>query len=88
MEQNVIAKLTALLQKNPALMTQLMSVKSIDQAIALVKSQGITIAQQEMQEYITKNLASGDLAKDLLGKLGGGKSTGNVAGDLLKGILG
>ena len=80
---SAIAKLTALLQQNPALQTKLMSLRSIDDAVALVKSEGINIAKQELQEYIAKNFASGDLAKSILGN---GDLAG-AAGNILKGLF-
>jgi len=81
---SAITKLTALLQQNPALQTKLMSLRSIDDAVALVKSEGINIAKQELQEYIAKNFASGDLAKSILGN----SDVAGVAGNLLKGFFG
>lgn len=82
MESAAIQKLVALLDQNPDLKAKLLSISNIDDAVALIKSKGLEIAKQELQEYITKNLASSDLAKGILGQLGGG------AGDLLKGLLG
>lgn len=80
---SVIEQLTALLQKNPTLVTQLTQIGSIDEAVKLVKSKGLEIAKAELQEYMVKNLgnslASGDAMKNL---------AGGVAGNLLKGMLG
>lgn len=86
MNADVIAKLVALLQSNPGLQEKLMSFTNINDAVALVKSKGLEIAAKELQEFLTKNLSKGDIAKNVLGKLAGDKA--GVAGDLLKNILG
>ncbi len=86
MNTEIIAKLVALLQANPGMQEKLMSFTNINDAVALVKSKGLEIAAKELQEFLTKNLSKGDIAKNVLGKLAGDKA--GVAGDLLKNILG
>ncbi len=92
---NVIEQLTALLQKNPTLVTQLTQIGNIEEAVKLVKSKGLEIAKAELQEYMVKNLVknagSGDLLKNLGGAAAGSalkNMAGGAAGDLLKGMLG
>ena len=86
MNTEIIAKLVALLQSNPGLQEKLMTFTNINDAVALVKSKGLEIAAKELQEFLTKNLSQGDIAKNVLGKLAGDKA--GAAGDLLKSILG
>lgn len=86
MDSSVIAKLTALLAANPGLKEQLMSIRSIDDAVALVKTKGLEIAAKELQEYMVKNLASSAISKGLGGLAGG--NTADIAGSVLKGIFG
>lgn len=77
-----ITKLIALLEQNPALKTKLMSLNSIDAAVALVKEQGLAIAKQELQDYMVKNLASSALSQALGGKAGGLGDIANAASAL------
>lgn len=87
MASNAIEQLVALLQKNPALVSQLTQMVNMDEAVKLVKSKGLEIAKAELQEYITKNLLKNVGAGDLLGGLASGLAKGGSA-DILGGILG
>lgn len=77
-----IVKLVALLEQNPGLKTKLMSIGNIDDAVALVKEQGLAIAKKELQEYMVKNLAGSALTKALGGNAGALGDIANAASAL------
>lgn len=75
-----IEQLIELVKNNPEIAKMLTSSVNIDSILELVKSKGVDIAKNELQEYISKNFDLGDVANTIL------KS--DAAGDLLKGIFG
>ncbi len=75
-----IEQLVEMLKNNPEIAKQLVSSVDIDSLLNLVKSKGVDIAKNELQEYIAKNVDLGDIANTVL------KS--GAAGDLLNGIFG
>ncbi len=75
-----IEQLIELVKNNPEIAKTLASNVNIDSILDLVKSKGVDIAKNELQEYISKNVNLGDVANTIL------KS--DVAGDLLNGLLG
>ena len=75
-----IEQLVKLLQNNPDIAKMLVSSVDIDTIFNLVKSKGVDIAKNELQEYIRQNGELGDVANAVL------KS--GAAGSILNGILG
>lgn len=75
-----IEQLVKLLQNNPDIAKMLVSSVDIDTIFNLVKSKGVDIAKNELQEYIRQNGKLGDVANAVL------KS--GAAGSILNGILG
>lgn len=75
-----IEQLVKLLQNNPDIAKMLVSSVDIDTIFNLVKSKGVDIAKNELQEYIRQNGKLGDVANAVL------KS--GAASSILNGILG
>lgn len=88
-----IEQLIQLLKNNPEIAKMLVSSVDIDTVFNLVKSKGVDIAKNELQDYIAKNVNIGDVASTVLksGAAGDIASTvlkSGAAGSILKGILG
>lgn len=75
-----IEQLVKLLQNNPDIAKMLVSSVDIDTIFNLVKSKGVDIAKNELQEYIRQNGKLGDVANAVLNS--------GAAGSILNGILG
>ena len=61
-----IEQLVNLLKNNPDIAKQIASMVDIDSVLDLVKSKGVEIAKNELQEYLSKNVDLGDIAGTLL----------------------
>ena len=88
-----IEQLVKLLQNNPDIAKMLVSSVDIDTIFNLVKSKGVDIAMNELQEYIAKNVNIGDVANTVLKSGAAGDIANTVlksgaAGSILKGIFG
>ena len=88
-----IEQLVKLLQNNPDIAKMLVSSVDIDTIFNLVKSKGVDIAKNELQEYIAKNVNLGDVASTVLksgpaGDIANTVLKSSAAGSILKGILG
>ena len=88
-----IEQLVKLLQNNPDIAKMLVSSVDIDTIFNLVKSKGVDIAKNELQEYIAKNVNLGDVANTVLKSGAAGDIANSVlksgaAGSILNGILG
>jgi len=75
-----IEQLVEMLKNNPEIAKKLVSSVDVDSLLDLVKSKGVDIAKNELQEYISKNVDLGDVAESVL------KS--GAAGSILNGIFG
>jgi hypothetical protein len=88
-----IEQLVKLLQNNPDIAKMLVSSVDIDTIFNLVKSKGVDIAKNELQEYIRQNVKLGDVANAVLKSGAAGDIANSVlksgaAGSILNGILG
>jgi len=88
-----IEQLVKLLQNNPDIAKMLVSSVDIDTIFNLVKSKGVDIAKNELQEYIRQNVKLGDVANAVLKSGAAGDIANTVlksgaAGSILNGILG
>ena len=88
-----IEQLVKLLQNNPDIAKMLVSSVDIDTIFNLVKSKGVDIAKNELQEYIRQNVNLGDVANAVLKSGAAGDIANTVlqsgaAGSILSGILG
>ena len=88
-----IEQLVKLLQNNPDIAKMLVSSVDIDTIFNLVKSKGVDIAKNELQEYIAKNVNLGDVASTVLksgpaGDIANTVLKSGAAGSILKGIFG
>lgn len=88
-----IEQLVKLLQNNPDIAKMLVSSVDIDTIFNLVKSKGVDIAKNELQEYIRQNGKLGDVANAVLKSGAAGDIANSVlksgaAGSILNGILG
>lgn len=88
-----IEQLVKLLQNNPDIAKMLVSSVDIDTIFNLVKSKGVDIAKNELQEYIRQNVNLGDVANAVLKSGAAGDIANTVlksgaAGSILNGILG
>ena len=88
-----IEQLVKLLQNNPDIAKMLVSSVDIDTIFYLVKSKGVDIAKNELQEYIRQNVKLGDVANAVLKSGAAGDIANTVlksgaAGSILNGILG
>ena len=88
-----IEQLVKLLQNNPDIAKMLTSSVDIDSIFNLIKSKGVDIAKNELQEYIAKNINLGDVANTVLksgtaGDIADTVLKSGAAGSILKGILG
>ena len=88
-----IEQLVKLLQNNPDIAKMLVSSVDIDTIFNLVKSKGVDIAKNELQEYIRQNFNLGDVANAVLKSGAAGDIANTVlksgaAGSILSGILG
>ena len=87
-----IEQLVKLLQNNPDIAKMLVSSVDIDTIFNLVKSKGVDIAKNELQEYIRQNGNLGDVANAVLKSGAAGDIANTVmksgaAGSILNGIL-
>ncbi len=88
-----IEQLVKLLQSNPDIAKMLTSSVDIDSIFNLIKSKGVDIAKNELQEYIRQNVNLGDVANAVLKSGAAGDIANTVlksgaAGSILNGILG
>ena len=88
-----IEQLVKLLQNNPDIAKMLVSSVDIDTIFNLVKSKGVDIAKNELQEYIRQNGNLGEVANAVLKSGAAGDIANSVlksgaAGSILNGILG